>query len=354
MPVVQEIIVLKSRNPRKPRAPRFNARLCASFVALLTVAACSPAWALYVDLFNTTGSWDTAANWDNGVTPWSNASGDTVIDLGPKNGATLIVDSAPTYTGAAFGANVGQPVQLRRVTVGGGNHLTITDGGVLDFSGGGASDSRFLINSGGAGVTMTGGTLTSTRSNLGGIVLGNMQGFDVSGNSIINVYDSTEAGTSGILFSGTPASAGAFHIIGSNPSVTLETIAFSATANPTFKFTLDAAGVSDINVTETLALDTALSTTLNIQDGGLVGTPSQILLFDLVNGSTGAFSQVIAGTNTYAGTEGTLIDIGGVNYTLTYDLNGAGDIGLVVPEPTSMALLLVGAGLILPLRKARK
>ncbi len=332
----------------------------ATAVALgLTLVAAGSAHAVFTDNFTTTGDWDVNSNWDDGAVPWDstgaggNTGGDPVIDFNLV-GASMTVDTAVTYIGSAFGADEGQPVEFRRIGVGAFQSLTITDGGLLDFSGGAASDTRITLVNTDSGLVMTGGTLQSNRSSLSGINLaGATANITVSGNSVINVFDPT-ASVSGLTFNNTNVNSEAFHVIGSDPSIDFEAIRFTtATTVGKFKFTFDAGGVSSIDVTDQIDFTTGSSVTLDLVDGGLVGTPN-ILLFDLANGSTGEFTSVTTDAGTFSGADGTQFTINGALYELDYGFGDGNDIGLtLVPEPASTLLLLLGAHMILPTRARR-
>ncbi len=279
--------------------------------------------------------WSVGTNWSTSpLTPWDAG---TPITEDLTVSSTMNVTSSPTYTS---GANSGDPFQVRRVGIS-GNTVDVQTGGTLDFSG--AADTRFLLNNGAGKVYVTGGTLKSTRSNLGGIVLANFSVFQVSAGTV-DVVD-TGSPASGIQFSSTPASAGAFEVVGSLPTVHLEAIAYNGTpasGGPKFKFVLDSNGVSAIQVDNqvTWSFDTVLQL-----DNAAGFSDSQVMLFDLDSGSTGTFGTVVADGVTFPAAEDTIISfLSGASYKLTYDYLGQGDIGLKpVPEPASAITLLLGA-----------
>jgi len=323
-----------------------------SLAFILSLAFSAPnANALYTDTFEVSGDWESVANWKNGVLIWENSAGDGVVDFTVS--ANMTIGSSPVWTGSQFGSSAGTPFQVRRITIGGARTLTIQAGGVVDFGGG--ADSRILMNSTGASMVITGGELKTSRSNLGGINLGGAFGtLEISGGTI-DISDPGASYNPGIVFSGVTSASGAVPVIGSKAAISLEKIAFTGTNDAKFRFTLDNAGVSSIGVTELFDL-TVANTTTTLQlylSTGVTPAPSKITLFDLGNGSLGAFSQVVTSRGTFSAEEGSLIEIASatspeqyLTYKLTYGLDG-NDIGLIlapVPEPSSVALFLAAGG----------
>lgn len=133
----------------------------------------------------------------------------------------------------------------------------------------------------------------------------------------------------------------------------MERISFSNIDDPgnglEHRFTLDGSGVSAIQLSEILdfsAITGGGTATLSLQNPSLFAPPADILLFDLALGSIGGFTDLIVGGNSFAATEGTIVQVLGsaTDYKFTYNLNGGGDIGLtVVPEPQTLLLFACGA-----------
>lgn len=338
--------------------------LTLAFVAALHLGPfVFPAQALITTTWNAaSGNWDNAANWVGGVLPWENAGGDVVVDFIYGTGTVMTVNTAPNWTGAQFGANNGTPFQVRRVTVGGGRTLEIVEGGELNFSG--AADTRLVVNSTGSALTVNGGVLKSTRSNLGGINLGGSHGaITFSGSSEVSIFDAGAA-VSGMTITNAGAAVGPIHVIGSQADLAMEAITFvtTTTNNAKFRFTLDAGGASAFQLTNAFDLsiaNTAISLQLYLETG-LLDAPETITLFDLTNGSVGAFDEIVTSRGTFSATEGSIVEIASeadpntyLEYKLTYALNGS-DIGLLaVPEPSAWLLVMGGLTMVTILRRRR-
>lgn len=334
-----------------------------SSMALVLVQLCafSPtAKALITINYDTSGDWDTATNWVGDVLPWENAAGDTVVDTSIISGATMTVNTTETFTGTQFGGSEGNPFQFRRANVSGSAAMTIEDGGVFDFSG--AGDSRITANSTGSTITMTGGVLKSTRSNLGGLNLGGSHGeIGFSGSSSISIFEAG-ASNSGITVTNSSGASGAIHLVGSNVDMNLEALTINGTSDAKIKFTMDNGGASAFNLSDQfdLTLGTAtIELQLYLADSS-IDPGASITLFNLTNGSNGVFDSVTTSVGTYSGAEGTTISIASaaepgifLDYKLTYLLAG-NNIGLqVVPEPGTFGLLGLAGMLGLAARRRR-
>jgi len=339
---------------------RFSLISSLALVLLLLCAFSPSAKALISINYDTNGDWDTATNWDGGVLPWENAAGDTVVDTSLDGGSDMTVNTTETFSGTQFGSSEGDPFMFRRANAGGGSTILIESGGIFDFSGG--NDSRITAVSTGSQLTMTGGVLRSTRSNLGGLNLGgNHAEIAFSGTSSVSIFEAG-ATDSGITVNNSGATSGPIHMVGSNVDMNLEALTIKGTSDAKIKFTMDNGGASEFNLSDDfdLTLDTAtIELQLYLADSS-IDPGATITLFDLTNGSTGVFDSVTTSVGTYSGAEGTTISIASaaepgifLDYKLTYLLAG-NNLGLqVVPEPGTFGLLGLAGMLGLAARRRR-
>ncbi|CAA6677596.1 MULTISPECIES: PEP-CTERM sorting domain-containing protein [unclassified Lentimonas] len=284
-------------------------RFAAVAISLLASSAVSQAVNRTWDYGASTTDWHTAINWNANVVP---DSGNGFIMDGAGTGVTVLADAA----GFASAANVRGGHQFTistDLTV--GSNLNLGRGN--DANGSAVFQTAGTVSLGGmdmSGNATAGGDSAYTISG-GSLTIGSADTFDVGGD-----------GGTGTLGGGSDVAT--FSIVGNSATVSA-TSNILARASSVFNFTLGATGIDAIDTTGSLNISTGAS--LNIFGAAYTGGSGDITIFEAAT-MTGAF-DVADITVTGFGTEG-------VDWTLTQNALGSGDVVLtIVPEPSTFALL---------------
>jgi hypothetical protein len=242
-----------------------------------------------------TGSWGTAANWDNGV-PSGAGTGDVLI----QNGGTARIDAA---AGTIAGHNL-----IRIGTSTGDGHLLVTSGGSAAFH----SETRVGDDATGCDVTITGGSFAvSTAMRLGYTSAADKASagtVSISGGSL-----TLNSGGSLVMGYGAGTSSATVEIDGTTPTVQVQSLTMTSGVTKTLKFVMGAGGVSSVQLTGDGGLafnGTTLSITcpagLSLSDGSdvtLIDNQGTGTVADTFSGlAEGATVTATYGTKTYSWT----------------------------------------------------
>jgi len=284
-----------------------------------------------------TGNWATGSTWSTGYVPGKNPGGGTSDNVYVRGNYTVTIDSnvTPTAPGAVAAVRIGED------SVNGAGILQIASGGSLVTTDNMEVMRRGASLSGASGtLTMSGGSLSVGGAMYVGYGLSTQSGngtgvVNVSGASSLTIAGATVLGSStAALGSGTLNVTGHSATISGSSSLTVNSFG-------SINLAFDSAGISSLNFG---AVSLASGSTLTINGSLYSGAGGSIVL---INGSslTGTFTNV------------NLTGFGGAYGTpsLTYDTaNGNVVLNLTaVPEPSVVALALVGAGAVLGVSRLR-
>ncbi|MGJ8640510.1 MAG: PEP-CTERM sorting domain-containing protein [Opitutaceae bacterium] len=277
-------------------------------LSAVNVQAATRSW-----LGTTDNDFSTASNWN--IFPTGTHSARMQADDGGDN--LTVLSGGNTHS-------------MNAINVRGGHTLTIdNDGGTLTGAG------NFNLGRGLAGdgstVSQLAGSVVLGGLDMSGNVTGGDSIYTISGGSLtIGSADTFDVGGDGLGGNvGGGSDVSVFAIEGDSATVTV-TNNVLARASSVFSFTLGATGVDAIDTTGNLTISTGAS--LSIVGAAYVDLgPDTINLFEAstING-TFALSDI---TVTGLGTEG-------VDWSLTQNAGGSGDIVLsIIPEPGTYALM---------------
>ena len=184
---------------------------------------------------------------------------------------------------------------------------------------------------------LTGGTVNTVELSIGenGPVVGT---FNADGTGVVNAQqvrvgrNDGSTGTLNVTGSTVDFNTNLFSVASSDGSL-------SAGSTGTVNFISDATDISTIDVTGNVFLNDGLGagSTASLGIDLTAGDPGgNLLLFDIAGGITGQFTGL---------PEGAVVP-GSNGRTITYNYLGAGDIALIataIPEPSSLALLMLGS-----------
>lgn len=308
---------------------------------------------------NTGGGSGTLTIGDGASSPLVRAGADSTntttgnIEVGSGGAGSMVLNSGDFYL-VKQNMVVGQAAgSVGSVTVNGGTlNIGYDTNGAQSF----ASDINF--NSGIGSLTQNGGTVNVARSvNLhdnafsNAVTLALLDGaFNVgqdmnyrTGMSSVTVSNAALSIGRDLLFN---AGTGTFEVVGTGGSVSVGRD-YTQTAAQTLRFTMDAAGVSSIDVVGAVTLAGVLDTNFNFAAAGITNAfqLGDIVLIDNAGSDAivGAFDGLTELIQVY--------DFGdGSGYWLTYQYDAGGgffnDLALVtVPEPSALVLLLLGGGI---------
>lgn len=284
--------------------------------ALLCLLAPGTAGAASIVFTVANSNWNIAANWSPASVP--TAADDAFIRVN----RTVLIDSAvPSVTTVYLGSDNNSGT------------VNLASGGSLSISGNFEVMRRGTFTSATGILNMSGGSLAVG----GNLYVGAGTGSNTNGSGTANISGGTIAAAITIGATGTGDGTGTFNVLGSAAIIGDGGASKNFTVNAfgTLAFTLDALGVSALNYGNGVATF-GTGSTLNIDGSTYAGSGGDIVL---ING----------GTLNGSATNVSITGLAAYNPVLVYNEGANGDLILrlsVVPEPGSLALAGIGAGLI--------